>query len=26
MKEDPERYMSLSNEIMKAYSEGRVRQ
>ena len=26
MKEDPERYMSLSDEIMRAYSEGRVRQ
>lgn len=26
MKEDPDRYMSLSDEIMKAYSEGRVRQ
>jgi hypothetical protein len=26
MKEDPERYMSLSNEIMAAYAEGRVRQ
>ncbi len=26
MKEDPERYMSLSNEIMTAYAEGRVRQ
>jgi hypothetical protein len=26
MKEDPDRYMSLSDEIMRAYSEGRVRQ
>ena len=26
MKEDPERYMSLSNEIMAAYADGRVRQ